>query len=358
MSNATETAILMHGMGNRIAGCEIRGCGRSGIRLSGGDLKTLTCSGSVVERCRISDFGALYRTYAPGIDAIGVGLTFRGNEIFNAPHAAVLYTGNEMLFEDNDVHHVLLETADAGAFYTGRRLTTCGNVLRWNFVHELGSGSDNADTMGFYFDDCDCGDAVYGNVFWKCARGIMIGGGREHPVVGNVFAACRYGLSIDARGLTLKDKWEKWGLVKEAESLGYREEPWRSKYPRLANILNDSPREPLYNSVISNVFVDCQEKLLFLDGKPEVMDPLVPKIPVCGNVVLTSAKGTKSPTPDPRVAAGFAVMDDPAEDWFRAPASGDFSPGRAPKRLLDIGPRWRRRSQRGGGRMSDEVQKP
>ena len=45
-----------------------------------------------------------------------------------------------LLLESNDIHHVLLETGDAGAFYTGRDWTTQGNVLRGNFVHDIGGG--------------------------------------------------------------------------------------------------------------------------------------------------------------------------------------------------------------------------
>ena len=125
--------------------CEIAQCGRFGISVDGGDRRTLASSGNIVEGCRIHDFGIFQRTYAPGISVSGgsVGVTVRGNEIFDAPHSAVIYGGNDHLFESNDVHHVCLETGDAGAFYTGRDWTTQGTVLRYNYIHDLGSGTTN-----------------------------------------------------------------------------------------------------------------------------------------------------------------------------------------------------------------------
>ena len=153
-----------------MSGCEVRECGTSGVLLGGGDRKTLTPACSTVDSCRIHDFGILRRTYAGGVHLEGCGLAVRGCEIFNAPHTAVFFSCNDSVLESNDVHHVLLETGDAGAFYTGRDWTTQGNVLRYNFVHDLGTGTtaregedaavSGTNAMGMYFDDCDCGAII------------------------------------------------------------------------------------------------------------------------------------------------------------------------------------------------------
>ena len=324
LSTATK-GIGLNGSGNTVSGCEVFNCGTVGIQLSGGDRAKLVRSDTVVEGCRIHRFGVFMRTYAPGVSVQGCGMTLRDNEIWDAPHSAVIYGGNEHLFELNDVHHVLMETGDAGAFYTGRDWTTMGTVLRWNFVHELGAQGKDANTMGFYFDDCDCGDAVYGNVFWKVARGIMIGGGREHPVKNNIFAQCQVGLSIDNRGMTWK-VWNTphngWNLEAKAEKLKYREEPWCSRYPLLAKIMQDSPREPLYNPVEDNIFLDCSEKLLALSGK--TMDPVLPKLRFSGNVVFLSPRLKKGAAPDARATGAFDVRPAGEDPGFADAGNGDF----------------------------------
>jgi hypothetical protein len=104
-------------------------------------------------------------------------------------------------------YRVVLETGDAGAFYSGRDWTTQGNVLRHNYIHDLGSGhAEHVNTMGIYLDDCDCGDTLVGNVFYRAGRAMMIGGGRDNPVLNNLVVDCPIGLHIDARGMT----WKQW----------------------------------------------------------------------------------------------------------------------------------------------------
>ena len=325
-------AVSILGMSNSVSRCEVSQCGASGIAMSGGDRKTLTPCGSVVENCRVHDYGILQRTYAGGIHIAGCGVVMRGCEIFNAPHSAVLYSGNEHLLESNDVHHVLMETGDAGAFYTGRDWTTQGNVLRYNFVHDIGKGttdrtSDDAavsgtNAMGFYFDDCDCGDEVYGNVFMNCPRGIMVGGGREHPVRKNVFINCRLGMSIDCRGLRWKKKGHKSSknlamLEAKALDLDYTNGVWAAKYPRLADIMNDHPCEPLYNPVEDNVFIDCagiidlREEVAYNDSDiaPGILSRMAP---IRNNTVIYTKGEDKIPRQkfDPRIAGGFRVVGD------------------------------------------------
>ena len=315
--NTASRGIVVDGLRCRVSGCEVANCGLAGVSVTGGNRKNLTPSGNVVENCRIHGFGVFQRTYAPGINVsyASVGAVVRGNEIFDAPHSAVLFGGNDNLFESNDVHHVLLETGDAGAFYTGRDWTTQGNVLRYNYVHDIGRGtsfgSGNGDvsvsgvnTMGFYFDDCDCGDEVYGNTFHNVARGIMVGGGRDHPIVSNTFSRCNIALSIDCRGMTWK-QWNVpgggWNLEEKAKSLDYTNGVWAARYPRLANIMNDHPREPLYNPVVGNTFIDCREALVL-----DKCAPLERMAPIRDNVVVNTGAGkTKI---DPRIAGGFKTV--------------------------------------------------
>jgi hypothetical protein len=327
-STVGASALALNGYKCEISDCEVKNVGASGIVAGGGDRKKLINAESIVTRNKIHNFGVFQRTYAPGLNVYGCGMTLSHNEIFNAPHSAVIYGGNEHIFKYNDVHHVLLETGDAGAFYTGRDWTTQGNILRYNFVHELGAEGDHANTMGFYFDDCDCGDEVTGNVFWKVSRGIMIGGGREHPVRHNVFAECIIGLSIDSRGITWKH-WNSmehggpsWMLEEKAKCLNYTEEPWKSKYPRLANIMNDCPREPLYNPVEENVFINCKKSLLWLSGKE--LDKVIPKCSFKDNLVFVLPPMEKGAEPDKRITKAYRIFEKGSDTGFVDPLNGDF----------------------------------
>lgn len=313
-----------------LANSEVWNMARTGVSVSCGDRRTLRKGYSRIEGNNIHHFGVFQRTYAPGINVGGCGAIIRKNLIHDAPHAAVLYGGNEMLFEYNNVYHVLNETGDAGAFYTGRDWTTQGNILRYNFVHDLGKVGDIGHTMGFYFDDCDCGDEVYGNVFWRCARGIMVGGGRDHPIKNNIFAECTIGMSIDGRGITWKH-WNdpvhggpSWMLEDKAKKMNYTEEPWKSAYPRLANIMNDCPREPLYDDTENNIFLNCKNQLIALSGKE--LDNVIPKLSFKGNVQLVSDAACTA-KPDKRIAEFFTIntaTNNLAAFGFEDAARGNF----------------------------------
>ena len=335
IANLGGTGLGLSGSRNAVTGTEVCNVGRSGISLNGGDRRTLTKAESRAENCHVHDWAVFQRTYAPAIGVNGCGITLRRNRMHDAPHSAVLYGGNEHLFEYNEVYRVLMETGDAGAYYTGRDWTTQGNVLRFNNTHDLGAEGDHANTMGFYFDDCDCGDEVYGNVFHNVARGIMVGGGRDHPIRNNVFSKCRIGLSIDCRGMTWKH-WNSaehggpsWMLEDKARKFDYTNGVWAAKYPRLANIMNDHPREPLYDPVENNVFVDCTKEILALDGKATECLPRM--APIAGNLVINTVgtNGVKTATVDRRIADGFRVVngtaDRPFDAGFADAAGGDFT---------------------------------
>ena len=343
-----DCASFDYGRRVKFLGCEIAHCGMGGIKMySAGDRPALKRADSVVENCRIHDYAMLRRTYSCAIEPTGCGFTIRGNEIWDAPHMAMRFETNDTLIESNNVHHVLLETGDAGAFYSGRDWTTQGNVLRYNFMHDIGpevgggGQSHEEDAMAFYFDDCDCGDVIYGNVFHNVPRGIMIGGGRDHPVRGNIFSRCRIGLSIDTRGL----RWKEYctpgadGHLKlEAVALrmGYTNALWSSRYPRLANIMNDHPCEPRYDPVENNLFIDCTKDLLlireaFKYDASEVAPGIVSRLaPVRGNVVVNSCgtNGVRTAVPFSGVANGFLILNG---EQGRPFDTGAFNPSEGAK---------------------------
>lgn len=310
----------------KFLGCRATKLGEGFLRIDGGDRLKLERCDNLVENCTVRDFGILRRTYAGAFSLGGVGVTLRGCEISEAPHTAVFFSGNDHVIEYNNVHHVLMETGDAGAFYTGRDWTNQGTVMRHNFVHELGAEGADASCMAFYFDDTDCGKEVYGNVFWKVARGIMIGGGRQHPVHDNIFADCQIGLSIDIRGITWKC-WNTpgngWNLEEKAKKMHYQEEPWKSRYPLLANIMNDSPREPLYNPVTSNLFINCTKSTLSLQSDKR-MTEILHKFTVDGNWAYAVDGGTCAAT-DSRLKAGaITVVTNAVDLGFVDLPKGDF----------------------------------
>lgn len=329
VANLAGGGISLNGSASVVQSCDLYNIGRGGISLSGGDRKSLTPAKNIAENNHIHDFGIFQRTYAPGIGVSGCGQIARNNCIHDAPHNAVLYGGNEHLFERNEVYRVVMETGDAGAFYSGRDWTSRGNILRNNYIHDLGSGNaSHVNTMGIYLDDCDCGDTLVGNVFHRAGRAIMIGGGRDNPVLNNVIVDCPIGLHIDSRGMTWKQwnnpAYPSWYLEAKAKQFDYTQPPWSTKYPRLAAIMHEEPRQPLGNTIRCNVFVNCTKQVCSFDGN---VKKLLDKFEIANNLAVNTS-GTADGIAKLVEVSGFSTIsgtkDKPIDFGFDA-AAADLS---------------------------------
>jgi len=253
-NTGTDAALVSGGTHHGVSGCHIYQTGAAGIVLSGGDRRRLTPSRHYAVDNHIHDFSRLMRTYAPALRLAGVGCRAAHNHIHHAPHMAVAFGGNDHVMELNEIHDVCRETGDVGVFYTGRDWTMRGNVIRHNFVHHVhGPGLWGAQVI--YLDDAASGTVVRGNVIYRCARAMLIGGGRDNVIDNNIIVACEESIRIDNRGLNwMADHVGAGGVMQERlKAVPYRKPPWSRRYPKLVNILQDDPAAPKGNIVRRNV---------------------------------------------------------------------------------------------------------
>ncbi len=244
---------------NGVSGCEIYNIGEGGVILGGGDRKTLTPGKNFVENSILHNCSRWVRTYRAGVYMNGVGNEVRHNEIYDLPHTAVFFWGNDHTIEYNEVHHVCMETGDAGALYLGRDWTQRGSVIRYNYFHHLhgveGHGGFT-DVMAIYLDDWASGTTIFGNIFYKAGRSIMIGGGRDNLVENNIIIDGQPAMHVDARGIG----WAKYyfdgtdsTLFKRYQAVNAGSPPYVVKYPQLQTLLQDDPELPKGNRIIRNV---------------------------------------------------------------------------------------------------------
>jgi parallel beta-helix repeat protein len=260
------------GRDNQILRCEVTGTGAQAIAMTAGERKTLTRGNCAALGNHLHHLGRLDWMNGRGVVLGGCGNRVANNLIHHCPTGGVSYGGNEHLLELNEVHSTCLLYADVGVFYTGRDWASRGNVVRWNYIHGTadhgGSGS-----QAIYLDDCDSGDEVIGNiVFGGVGRGVLLGGGRDNTIRGNVFIDLPRGIHVDARGprgITL-DKPGSWNLKAKCEELEYLSPLWRERYPKLARVLDEEPLLPMGNVMRNNVFVGCKSPFaLAKDVTPE-----------------------------------------------------------------------------------------
>lgn len=254
LRNTGSAAVRIEGgIESGVAGCDVYQCGEGGIVLHGGDRKTLNPAGNYAINNSIHDYSRWVRTYRPGITVSGVGNRLANNLIHSAPHIAIWLHGNEHIIEFNDIHHVCMETSDAGAFYMGRDYSERGNIVRYNYFHELGPG----DVQAIYLDDLSSGTTVFGNVVYKASRGVLIGGGRDNVVQNNIFVKCGAAVHVDARGVG----WTKkhiavdgdWHMQDKLKEVNYNKPPYSIKYPKLTTVLEDDFALPKGNIIEHNI---------------------------------------------------------------------------------------------------------
>ena len=226
---------IAEGEAHGVVGCDVFDTGDGGVSLSGGDRRTLRPGAHFVENCHFARQGRWSKCYVPAIHVDGVGQRASHNLIHDHPHCAILFGGNDHLFEFNEIHHIALETGDVGAIYTGRDYTFRGNRIRHNFIHH--TGGVGMGSMGVYMDDCVSGTEVFGNVFYQVHWAMFIGGGRDMRVENNIFVECDPAVRADGRGLDRSPVWR--GMVDKTMRGRLGDVPlalYRERYPALRTL--------------------------------------------------------------------------------------------------------------------------
>lgn len=266
--------VIDGGQEHGILGCDLYTLGRGGTVVTGGDRKTLTPGGHFVENCHIHDFSRVDRTYTPAVLMNGVGNRIAHNLFHDSPHHGIRLEGNDHVVEFNEIHSVVYESDDQAGIDMFLNPSYRGNVLRYNYWHHIGSGLDTIGQGGIRLDDAISGTVVYGNVFYRCSAGlfgaVQIHGGKENVVDNNLFIDCRYAVSFSPWG---EAHWREFlqqpHLVKLLhEDVEISRPPYSTRYPALARLAE----QPDVNSVWRNVVYNCGEFLTRDGGRQDLRD--------------------------------------------------------------------------------------
>ena len=244
-------AVVLDGYNNKLTNNLVTNTAYNAVCFSGGEQLTLTPGNGIMTNNVIRYTGEVTRSYASGLDLSGVGLTVSNNTFYGMPHQAIAYGTNDNIIEYNEIYDVCLMCGDCGAIYTCGNYMGYGNILRYNYIHDVGGNRNNANTAGYnlragiYWDNLWSGQIAYGNIFVNVAgASFEIGGGRDHTVYNNIFVnsgTIRY----DDRGYEgiFSNDWYGNALVPgrgEYEMFKlrpYTEGIWAEKYPALAQVV-------------------------------------------------------------------------------------------------------------------------
>ncbi len=254
-NGASDAIEILGGTGHSVVGCEISDMARGAILVSGGDRTTLVPSGHIVHNTHIHHYGEWLRTGAYAVILDGVGHRLTHCLLHDAPFEAIYVKGNDHLIEYNEVHSVTKESGDAGALHTGRDYTWYGNVIRFNYFHDL-KGPGLHGVMGVYLDDWATGFTVVGNVFYRAGRATLVGGGRDNIVKNNVYVECSPSIHLDARGRG----WASYyfdgvhnTLFDRLKEVRGNQPPYTTRYPGLATLPGEDQDLPVNNRFENNL---------------------------------------------------------------------------------------------------------
>ncbi|MBK1832848.1 right-handed parallel beta-helix repeat-containing protein [Roseibacillus ishigakijimensis] len=291
-----------------LAGCTIRNSTRPGViieggqscgllscdlydlphhlTLSGGTVKTLTPSGHFAKNCHFTQIEAA--DFYGRVSIRGVGQVFRNNLIHHFPGQVVVFGDCDHLIERNELFNIGFEEGDGGAIYSGASRWSWGNVIQHNFLHHLMCLPEAHPRGGVYPDDGDQGETIAENIFYKAAhRAVLINGGAGHRVRGNLFLQGYIGIynteAYAERGYRDIARYEKgelkrgdkgdaiWRTERVVGDEGWNKEPWISRYPLFAKIMNQERMRfyPIECEFVDNRFAGNWRNIEYRTGSGE-----------------------------------------------------------------------------------------
>ncbi|NQU22713.1 MAG: right-handed parallel beta-helix repeat-containing protein [Candidatus Nealsonbacteria bacterium] len=265
------------GRNHGLLSCDVYSMGRGGVSVVGGDRKTLTPGGHFVENCHIYNLSRIDHTYTPAVLMTGVGNRIAHNLMHDVRSSAIRLGGNDHVVELNEVYDVVWESDDQGGADMFGNATYRGNVYRYNYWHHIGDSRDGEEPgcgrAGIRLDDAISGTLVHGNVFYRCSAGrlgfggVQIHGGKENRIENNVFVDCMAAISFSPWG---EARWKQF-VAAALDSPEIDKTLYLTRYPQLATLAEDHD----VNTVARNLAYRCTEFLRRDRGYTKATDNLV-----------------------------------------------------------------------------------
>ena len=268
--NVAGSAITLEGYNNTASNNEVYRVGKQGISISGGEAVTLTPGNNRAINNLVHDWPEVVMTYQGGVNVHGTGNLAAHNELYNSPHTAMFFGGNNNVIEYNLIYDVCLETDDAGAIYGGRSWCTAyGTVIRDNALIDIGRAGHTP--CGIYLDDGLSGVSVLNNLLVNVPDSAIAVSGRDLQIKNNFVVNAGKPVSYDDRTRLSALGTSTWYFHavengpqwQELFNSPYQTEIWREAFPKLAAVTHDfndmdNPNfaaNPALSEVTGNTFV-------------------------------------------------------------------------------------------------------
>ena len=267
IKNVADWAIVIEGNCCTVRNSHVHHTGQGGVKIGGGDRSTLTPSNNRVTNNHIHHIAEIFRTYRPGIFLGGVGCLADHNLIHDSAHMAIYFTGNEHVMEYNEIHSVCKYADDSSAIYAGRDYSTNGNVIRYNYFHDILSSdkSPNVGIFAVYCDDNLAGCTIFGNIMHRCQSALLLHGGHDIIFSNNLIIdsggkstpAIVFNKYLYGEDLIDNSESDHWRYL---HAVPWQNEIWSKRYPHIAEYVSwDEMTEqcmPHYCEIENNIIIN------------------------------------------------------------------------------------------------------
>jgi parallel beta-helix repeat protein len=234
-----DTSVIIDGgTRNGIRSCDIYDVGSTGVRIVGGDRKTLTPAGNFAINNHIYRFGGITQAFNGGVFLQGVGNVVSHNRIHDAPASGIQYYGNDHVIEYNELFDLAHETGDIGGINTGADYSEMGTMIRYNYIHDT-HGYGEGGFRGIYLDLPGSQTTIFGNILSNVDIGVFFNSGRDNVVQNNVFYNCHPSVNIYIwPHASYFHPGGAWKIVEKLQEIHYAEPPYSTRYPGIASYLD------------------------------------------------------------------------------------------------------------------------
>lgn len=277
---------VLSSQGVKIIDSSVEYSGSAGIFVAQyGDRLKLNSGDIVLSGNKVSHSGLLIPTYSPAIWLDGVGATVRGNYVHDVPHSALIVRGNDNVIDGNLIINASRDIDDAGVIYMGRSLGDWGNVIRNNLIlFGATKGDVLRRTSAVYIDDEFAGTIVEDNIIVDYPIGLILGGGRQNILHGNIVVNASLPLLWDERGLTWQNsaRLDPAGpYIRSLVGKDFSIYPYK-KY-NLKRPVEESPGASVDNIIKINKYCSSGRELVFAGANSK--NTLLPPMPCDGTEV-------------------------------------------------------------------------
>jgi len=226
------------------------------------DFNKLKPSNNVIDNNDISISGMWRWTYEPWVKInYWVWNIIKNNDIHNSAHIAISYIGNNNIIEYNNIYDTNKFSSDAWAIYSWRSWNYRGNILRYNYIHDVQSYFKWYWVQWIYLDDMLSWETVQSNIFYNIASNwIKIGWWRDNIVDSNVFVKTDwYYIWCYAINAINHELWSSWDFLWKMNKYDYKNWIWADTYPLLKIIPN------IWTTIVN----DKYESSMYIPWTPE-----------------------------------------------------------------------------------------